>query len=106
MSADARPNPRDPARLEAQVYAALRDLTEGKNIAIGSESPLVGEGSMLDARMLIELCLMLEDLASDVGFQFDWSSEAAAPRPNGMFRNVGSLAAAFVRQASRKSQAA
>jgi hypothetical protein len=56
--------------------------------------------------MLIELCLMLEDIASDAGFQFDWSSEAAAPRPNGMFRDVGSLAAAFVRQASRKSQAA
>lgn len=102
----ARTSPRDPAHLEAQVYAALRDLTEDKGFAIGAESPLIGEGSMLDPKMLIELCLMLEDIASDAGFVFDWASEAAMARPNGMFRNAGALAAAFVRQAARSSQAA
>ena len=98
-------NPRDPALLEALVYTAIRDLTEDLGIAIGADSPLTGEGGLLDARSLVQLCLVLEDIASDAGFDFGWSTAAFA-QPNSMFRTAGTLAAGFVRQASRKGQVA
>ncbi|WP_395699019.1 hypothetical protein [Aquabacterium sp.] len=88
----------DPAILEARVYTAIRDITDELGIAIGTESLLAGEGGLLDTRDLVELCLALEDVARDVGFDFGWST-AAFTQPNSMFRTPAALAAGFVRQA-------
>lgn len=97
--------PHDPAFLEGLVYTAIRDLTEDIGIAVGADTPLIGEGGILDARSLVQLCLALEDIANDAGFDFGWSTAAFA-QTNSMFRTAGALAAGFVRQASRKSQTA
>lgn len=88
----------DPTILEAQVYTAIRDITDELGIAVGAESPLAGEGGMLDSRTMVQLCLALEDIAQDAGFDFGWST-AAFNQPNSMFRTPGALAAGFVRQA-------
>lgn len=96
-------NLRDPALLEAQVLAAVRDATEDLGIALGSESQLAGEGGLMDARSLVQLCLALEDIASDAGFDFGWST-AAFTLPNSMFRTVGTLVAGFVRQSQRAAK--
>ncbi len=93
----------DPAILEARVYTAIRDITDELGIAVGSESPLAGEGGLLDTRDLVQLCLALEDIANDVGFDFGWSTAAFA-QPNSMFRTAGALAANFVRQAQKALQ--
>ena len=34
---------------------------------------------------LVELCLALEDKAVDLGFEFDWTSEAAMSRSRSLF---------------------
>lgn len=93
-------NLRDPALLESQVLAAIRDATEDLGIAVGNESPLAGEGGMLDTRALVQLCLALEDIANDAGFDFGWST-AAFTQPNSMFGSVGTLVAGFIRQSQR-----
>lgn len=47
---------------------------------------------------LVELCLSLEDIAEDLGFEFDWTSEKAMSTSRSMFKDAGSLAKEFLRQ--------
>lgn len=47
---------------------------------------------------LVELCLALEDKAPDLGFEFDWTSDAAMSNSRSMFRTAGSLATEFINQ--------
>ena len=47
---------------------------------------------------LVELCLSLEDIAEDLGFEFDWTSEKAMSNSRSMFKDAGSLAKEFLRQ--------
>jgi hypothetical protein len=47
---------------------------------------------------LVELCLALEDIAGEIGFAFDWTSETAMSRSRSMFRSAGSLATEFFAQ--------
>jgi hypothetical protein len=68
--------------------------------SISDETPLLGNGSLLDSMKLVELCLGLEDIAEDSGFVFDWRSDAAMSRSRSMFRTAGSLTAEFIRQSS------
>jgi hypothetical protein len=51
---------------------------------------------------LVELCLALEDMAAEIGFEFDWTSDTAMSRSRSMFRTAGSLAAEFFSQMEAK----
>ena len=51
---------------------------------------------------LVELCLELEDKATNLGSEFDWTSDAAMSRSRGMFRTAGSLTAEFINQMETK----
>ena len=66
------------------------------------DTALIGGDSLLDSMKLVELCLALEDRASDLGFEFDWTSDAAMSKSHGMFRTAGSLAAEFINQMDTK----
>jgi len=59
---------------------------------------LIGGESLLDSMRLVEVCLVLEDLADENGFEFDWTSEATMSKSRSMFRTVASLAKEFVTQ--------
>ena len=65
---------------------------------ITEEMQLIGDESLLDSMKLIEVCLALEDLADDNGFEFDWTSESAMSKSRSMFRTVVSLAEEFSNQ--------
>jgi acyl carrier protein len=60
-------------------------------------TPLIGDGGV-DSMQLVELCLRLEDLAAELGFAFDWTSESAMSRSRGMFRTAAALADEFSAQ--------
>ena len=47
---------------------------------------------------LVEVCLALEDLADEHGFEFDWTSEAAMSKSRSMFRSVTALTEEFANQ--------
>ena len=51
---------------------------------------------------LVELCLALEDEASDQGFEFDWTSEKAMSKSSSIFISIDTLAAEYLRQKSNK----
>ncbi len=70
------------------------DLNQENNIS------LIGSESQLDSMQLVELCLSLEDKASEMGFVFDWTSKNAMSKSSSIFLSVESLADEFIKQKS------
>ena len=79
------------------VTKAIFDVLKGK-AEISEDMQLIGGESLLDSMNLVEVCLLLEDLADEHGFEFDWTSEAAMSRSRSMFRSVSTLAKEFSNQ--------
>lgn len=79
------------------VISAINTALEGK-AEITEDMQLIGGDALLDSTKLVEVCLALEDLADEHGFEFDWTSEAAMSKSRSMFRNVGALAEEFAKQ--------
>lgn len=75
------------------INNALEDKTE-----ITEDMQLIGGASLLDSMKLVELCLALEDIADEHGFEFDWTSEAAMSKSRSMFRSAAALAEEFANQ--------
>lgn len=81
-----------------EVFSQISQLLENKSLTVTDDMPLIGGESVLDSMKLVELCLALEDKAAEIGFEFDWTSDAAMSRSRSMFRTAGSLAAEFINQ--------
>ena len=79
------------------VVSVIDNALKGK-VDISEEMQLIGGESLLDSMKLVEVCLVLEDLADEHGFEFDWTSEAAMSKSRSMFRNVTTLAQEFANQ--------
>ena len=85
-----------------KVFTAISALLNDKSILVTEDLPLIGSDSVLDSMKLVELCLALEDMAADLGFEFDWTSDAAMSKSLSMFRTAGALAAEFLSQMKSK----
>lgn len=86
------------SELKAQIFAEIAELVDDSSIAVTDDTPLLGDGSVLDSMKVVTLCIALEDLAVDHDFDFDWTSDAAMSRSRSMFRTAGSLVAEFMSQ--------
>ena len=71
-------------------------------IDINDDTALIGNKSLLDSMALVQLCLALEDKASNFGFEFDWTSDDAMSKSKGMYRSVKALSEEFFNQYSQK----
>jgi len=87
---------------KSEVFAAIQSLLENTSLTVADDTPLIGDGSVLDSMRLVELCLALEDKASALNFEFDWTSDAAMSKSRSMFRTAGSLATEFIAQMEAK----
>jgi acyl carrier protein len=85
-----------------EVFNQISQLLEDKSLTVTDDMALIGGDSFLDSMKLVELCLALEDKAADMGFEFDWTSDAAMSRSRSMFRTAGSLATEFISQMEAK----
>jgi acyl carrier protein len=85
-----------------RILDTIAGLVDDKTLTISEDTALIGDGSALDSMKLVELCLALEDMASELGFAFDWTSETAMSRSRSMFRTAGALANEFVAQGGRR----
>lgn len=83
------------------VINTISELLEGKVVVV-DDMQLIGGEALLDSMKLVEVCLSLEDLADENGFEFDWTSETAMSKSRSMFRNVNSLAEEFASQSEGK----
>lgn len=81
----------------AVVISAINEVLQGKAV-VSEKMSLIGGDSLLDSMKLVEVCLALEDLADEHGFEFDWTSETAMSKSRSMFRSVNSLAEEFASQ--------
>ena len=79
------------------VIEAISDILKRKT-QIFEDMQLIGGDSLLDSMNLVEVCLLLEDIADEHGFEFDWTSEAAMSKSRSMFRTVSALAKEFANQ--------
>lgn len=59
---------------------------------------LIGDGGLFDSILLIELCVGLEDRSSELGFEFDWTSDSAMSHSRSIFLSAETLATEFYRQ--------
>ena len=91
-----------PNNVKADVFDGIKALLEDKSQALADDTPLIGGESLLDSMKLVELCLALEDKATDLGFEFDWTSDTAMSKSRSMFRTAGSLATEFTNQMETK----
>jgi acyl carrier protein len=92
----------DKVELKRKIFNAMATLLEDTSITVSDDTPLIGDDSALDSMKLLELCLALEDIAADLGFEFDWTSEAAMSKSRSMFRTAGALASEFLSQMASK----
>jgi acyl carrier protein len=88
--------------VQQEIFGVLKTLTHDESIVINENTALIGENSILDSMTLVELCVTLEDIAAEKGFEFDWTSDAAMSRSRSMFRTAGSLVNEFVAQMNDK----
>ena len=79
------------------VIQAISNILK-KKTEISEDMQLIGGESLLDSMNLVEVCLLLEDLADEHGFEFDWTSENAMSKSRSMFRSVAALAEEFSNQ--------
>lgn len=86
------------SEIQLSIYSIISQLLEDKSLVVTDDMPLIGSKSVLDSMNLVELCLALEDKATEMGFEFDWTSDAAMSRSRSMFRTAGSLASEFISQ--------
>ena len=83
-----------------KIVEIIETLRLDKSHPLTQETQLIGSERILDSLLLVELCLKLEDLASDLDFNFDWTSTEAMSRSASMFRDIKSLVAEFENQLS------
>ena len=79
------------------VIKAISEVLKGKK-KISEDMQLIGGESLLDSMKLVEVCLLLEDLADEHGFEFDWTSETTMSKSRSMFRSITNLAEEFANQ--------
>jgi hypothetical protein len=91
----------DNAEIKKKIFSAMSSLLEG-NSPVSESTPLIGDDRALNSMKLLELCLSLEDMAKDLGFEFDWTSETAMSKSRSMFRTAGALATEFLLQMAAK----
>lgn len=90
-----------------EIFSSILSILKEKDdyeesIDVNKDSPLIGGNSLIDSMDLITLCILLEDRAMELGFEFDWTSDSAMSKSKSIFRTAGNLAAEFFDQKSKK----
>jgi len=81
-----------------KILQIIDSLRLDKSVPLTQDTRLIGSDRILDSLLLVELCLKLEDLGSELNFNFDWTSTEAMSRSGSMFRDIKSLVAEFEQQ--------
>ena len=84
-----------------RVCSMLAEVAELDRSEVSVETALIGPDAVIDSHGLIELLIEIEDYAeSELGFDFDWSSESTFSRNRSAFRRVGTLVEYLAAQAA------
>jgi hypothetical protein len=73
-----------------QEVSAISGLPLGK---LSETTPLIGAGTVLNSRGLVELLVALEEFSEEkLQVHFDWTSDSAMSTNRSVYRTVASLA--------------
>ena len=91
-------------QIEELIINIVQELMEDEEDfpKISSDTSLIGNSGILDSMKLVELSLSLEDKASEIGFEFDWTSKNAMSKSKSFFRTVETLGIEFSKQLNKK----
>ena len=83
-----------------EIIDILKEIIESQEEKnnLNSSTLLVGPESSLDSMAIVQLFLALEEKASELGFDFDWTSEKAMSSMNSIFKSPITLSEEFNRQ--------
>lgn len=79
------------------VREVIENILDSDN-KINDQTGLIGGNSPIDSMQLVEICLALEDIANEKGFEFDWTSENTMSKSKSIFKNIESLSKEFLNQ--------
>lgn len=80
------------SRILEFVITELSSITSRPTTDFTGETPLIGEGSSVKSRELVELLISIEDYVEEkFGMEFDWASDSLMSRDSSILRNVDSL---------------
>lgn len=88
----------NPANHENRFLEIIAEIVKDGQGGLSLDSPLMSGNNPVDSVTLVEICVRLEDLATELGFDFDWMSENAMSRSRSVFHTVGTLFDEFSRQ--------
>lgn len=87
--------------IAAEIRKQIALLSKKEYAEITEQLPIYGQDGCFDSMGLIELCLRLEDFALELGFEFDWTSDAAMSNSRSIFKDVSSLCHNFLNQKNK-----
>ena len=82
------------------IISTIKEVLENSTDVLIT-SQLIGGEALVDSMQLVEICLSLEDVAEEHGFDFDWASDTTMSRSKSMFRSVEALVQEFVCQSEK-----
>ncbi len=88
--------------IKCKIFDSIQSLVEDASFGVTDNTQIIGSEGVLDSMRLVELCLKLEDLGEEIGFDFDWASNATLSRSRSMFRTAKTLSDEFLTQMQNK----
>ena len=83
------------------IISEIREITDGPSSdglsELTKDTTLIGENSPLDSMGLVSLCIRLEEIAEEDGFEFDWTGETLS-KSKSIFSSIETLAKEFESQ--------
>ncbi len=83
-----------------QIIKEIREILEDESIELDKNTPLIGDDSPLDSMNIVNLCIRLEEISEEQGFNFDWTGETMS-KSKSMFKSIENLANEFSTQKSK-----
>ncbi len=87
--------------IEKKIIAEIKVIMDNPDLEINENSSLMDDGGILDSMNLVNLCLRLEEISEELGFNFDWSGDTMS-KSKSMFQSVKTLSAEFRTQQESK----
>ncbi len=82
------------------IITEIKNILDNNDISLDPKTPLIGDDSPLDSMNIVNLCIRLEEISEEQGFNFDWTGETMS-KSKSMFVSIENLANEFESQKNK-----
>ena len=72
------------------IIKEIKILLDNDELILDEQTPLIGDDSPLDSMNIVNLCIRLEEICEEQGFEFDWTGETMS-KSRSMFTSISNL---------------